>query len=237
MNFTPEHVAELRSILTTCKAVGLDAVVFADGMAMSANDKRTLALITPSPLVPPGGAKIGINRINELSKRLDLFTGEVSIEGKEGQRGEMVILTMSAGRTKAQYRCTSTSMIPHPKENADPAHSVIKLSREEAQTLFKAIKTFGAESAVLKVASSGDVHIECVDSTNDQFSTVLSTAAEFVNEAENVLFTYAAPTLSTVLEVGARDAEELQLVLGEGGSLTIDIKGRSIVVISNADED
>jgi hypothetical protein len=237
MNFSSTQVTELRSILSTCKSVGIDAVVFAAGKVMGANDKRTLAIISESLVVPAGAAPIGVGRITELSKRLDLFGDDVSIDGKEGQKGEMSQLTLSSGRTKAQFRCTSTSMIPHPKSNEDPPHCVVTLTPDEAKTLHRAIKTFAAEVAVIRITAGGEVHIECSDSTNDQYSTVLSTPAEFVGEAETVLFTYAASNLSTALEAGARESEAAELVVGEAGSITAMVKDRSVVIIPNANEE
>jgi hypothetical protein len=239
MNFSTSQVTELRSALSVCKAVGIESVVVADGKIMGANDKRTLAIIAECPIVKAGDPKIGIGRISELSKRIELFDDELVIDAKEGQRGDFVQLTLQRNRTKAQYRCTATSMIPHPKENEDPAQAVIALSKDDATSLVKAIKTFGAETALMKIASSGDVHIECADSTNDQFSTVLPQPASFVNEPSNVLFTYSAANITTVLAVAAADLqnENLELVVGENGSVTLLVKGRTIVLIPNASED
>ena len=239
MNLSTTQVSELRSALSVCKAVGIESVVVADGKIMGANDKRTLAIIAPCAVVKAGDPKIGIGRISELSKRIELFSDKLVIDAKEGQRGDFVQLTLQQERTKAQYRCTATSMIPHPKENEDPAQAVISLSKESATDLVKAIKTFGAETALVKIASTGDVHIECADSTNDQFSTVLPLPAAFVNEPSNVLFTYSASNITTVLAVAAADLqdESLALVVGENGSITLLVRGRDIVLIPNANED
>lgn len=238
MNFNQSDVEKLRSILTLCKTVGIDSVVLSEGKVMGAATSKKLAIIAQSGLEQLDTATpVGIGRLAELEKRLALFSESVAISGEVGKSGEMMRLTLSAGKSKAQFRCTATSMIKHPKENADVPLVVLTLSKAEVQQLVKAAKTFGAETIIFKISSAGDVHIECVDSTNDQFSTGTEKAAEFVEEAENVLFTYLVSYLTTVLDAGTRDADSIDLVFGQAGSITVLVKGYSLMIMPNINED
>jgi hypothetical protein len=238
MNFSDNDVAQLRAILTLCKTVGIDSVVLSGGKVMGAAASKKLAIIAQSGLEQLDTATpVGIGRLAELEKRLAIFGEKVSISGETGKSGEMMRLTLAAGKSKAQFRCSATSMIKHPKENADVPLAVVTMSKAEVAQLTKAAKTFGAETIIFKISSAGDVHIECVDSTNDQFTTGTEKPAEFVDEADNVLFTYLVSYLTTVLDVGTKDAESIDLVFGHAGSITALVRGYSLMIMPNINED
>jgi hypothetical protein len=238
MNLTESDVQKLRDILSLCKTVGIDSVVFSGGKVMGAAASKKLAIIAQSGFEQVDIATpMGIGRLVELEKRLSIFGDSVAISGEVGKSGEIMRLTMAAGKSKAQFRCTATSMIKHPKENADVPLTVVSLSKTEVQQLVKAAKIFGAETIIFKISSAGDVHIECVDSTNDQFSTGTEKNAEFVEEAENVLFTYLVSYLTTVLDVGTKDADSIDLVFGQAGSITVQVRGFTLMIMPNINED
>lgn len=237
MNFKQADVDELRRILNLCKTVGIDSIVLANGKVMGATTSRKMIIVSDTTLSIDPKVGMGIGRVSELEKRLALFGDTVAITDELGKSGEVMRLNMVAGRTKAQFRCTATSLIPHPKENADTPFAVLTLSKAEAATLVKAAKTFGAENIIFKIAASGDVHIECVDSTNDQFSTCAEKQAEFIGEVETALFTYSADYLTTVLDVGTRDADSIDLIFGQAGSITAMVRGHTLMVASNVNED
>lgn len=238
MNLTEKDVSQFRTILTLCRTVGIDSAVLVDGKVMGAASSKKLAIIAQNELkeLDPS-VPVGIGRLVELEKRLALFGDNVTIKGEVGKSGEMSRLTISSNRSKAQFRCTATSMIKYPKENVDVPLVVVSMSKAEVLHLVKAVKTFGAETIIFKITSAGDVHIECVDSANDQFSAGTEKAAEFVEEEDNVLFTYLASYLTTVLDVGTRDVDSIDLVFGHAGSITIMVKGFSLMIMPNINED
>jgi hypothetical protein len=237
MNFTAADVEELKAILALSKMVGIEGIVLADGKVMGGSSNKKVGLVSPTTLSIDPTVKVGIGRPAELEKRLAIFNGPVVMSGEVGRTGEISRLTMAAGRTKAQFRCSATSMVIHLKENVDVPMVVVTVSKEEAGTLVKAAKTFGAETIVFKISSGGDVHIECVDSTNDQFTTGTERPAEYLDEAETVLFTYQAVHLTTILDVGTRDADTLDLVFGQAGSITALVKGHTVLLAPNYNED
>lgn len=237
MNFTEQDVEQLRAILTLCKTVGIDGAVLADGKVMGAANTKKLGIISPTQLSIDPAVKVGIGRLSELEKRLTIFNGGVSMTGEIGKSGEVARLTMASGRTKAQFRCSATSMVLHPKSNEDVPVATLSMSKNEVATLVKAAKIFGAETVIFKISGSGDVHIECVDSTNDQFSTATEQLAEFVEEADPLFFTYQASYLTTVLTEGTKDVDNIDLVFGQAGSITALVKGYSLMIMPNINED
>jgi hypothetical protein len=237
MNFTEQDVEELRAILTLCKTVGIDGAVLADGKVMGAASSKKLAIISPTKLSIDPETKVGIGRLTELEKRLTIFAEGVVMTAEINKSGEVSRLTMAAGRTKAQFRCSATSMVLHPKSNDDAPVAALSLSKTEVAILVKAAKIFGAETIIFKISPAGDVHIECVDSTNDQFSTGTEKQAEFIDEADPLFFTYQASYLTTVLAEGTKDADSIDLVFGQAGSITALVKGYSLMVMPNINED
>jgi hypothetical protein len=76
------------------------------------------------------------------------------------------------------------------------------------------------------------VKLECADSGNDRFEVELEKEVEFVEDAEGIVQTYLAALFTNVLDAASKDSEEVQLVLGEAGSITTTIKGHTVLVMS-----
>jgi hypothetical protein len=237
MNFTGTDVEKLRAILTLCKTVGVDSCVLSDGKVMGMSTSRKLAIISESGLTIDPEVAVGIGRLSELEKRFGIFGDDVGIVGEIGKGGEVSRLTLQAGRSKAQFRCTATSLIKYPKENADTPFAVVSLSKAEVAQLVRGVRTFGAENIIFKISAKGDVHIEFVDSTNDHFATGTEKSAEFIGEAEAVLFTYTSSYLTTIMDVGTRDADSIDLVFGQAGSITALVRGLTLLIMPNINED
>lgn len=238
MTFTEADVEKLRAILTLCKTVGIDSCVISKGKVMGMSSSRKMAIISMTDMsIPPDRADIGIGRLVELEKRLGIFSETVSITGEVGKSGEISRLTLQSGRSKAQFRCTATSLIKHPKENADAPFAVVSMSKAEVAQFVKGARTFGAENILFKISAKGEVHIECVDSANDQFTSTTEKPAEFIDEPEATLFTYTASYLTTVMDVATKDADSIDLVFGQSGSITALVRGYTLLIMPNINED
>ena len=231
MKLTPKDIEILKSILAACKVIGVDGVVIHEGMARGAKPSLDAAILSVANLSISEALRIGIGRVAELEKRLGIFSGELEVEGKISEAGDVSLLTMSSGKTKMQFRCTSAALMKYPKSNDDQPVGIITLNRAEVSQLSKAAKTLSAETLVLQVARTGIVRLECVDSSNDRFDIELAKPIEFVEEAESVVQTYLAGLLVDVLDAGAKDAEEVTFVLGEAGSITATAKGHTLLVM------
>ena len=236
MNFTKQDVEQLRVILGVCRIGNIESFVLTDGKVRGSNDKRNMAIISDADLSLDKELKMGVGRLSDLDKRLSMFT-EVDIEYKTNSRGEVAQLTMQSGRSKAQFRCTSEAMIKYPKSNDDAALVVVTMSKAEVAQLSKATKTYGSETVLVKVGREGSVHIECADSTNDQFSIDLEKAAEFIDESEPAVFTYVASNYCTIIDAVVKDADSVDLVIGQMGSITVLVKGHTLMIMPIVNED
>lgn len=234
---TTSDIHKLRAAISAARIIDTSLVVVADGKIMGVNDKRDAAIISQLDILP-ANYKIGIGRFDELSKRLDLFGGDVEADLKTNAKEEVVLMTLISGRTKLQFRCTSLILLDrkYPKENADAPAAIICLTKDEANQLLKGTKAFGAEAIVVKVDAAGAVLLECVDSNNDRFSMSLQRAVEFVDrDPETLVFTYRADLAAKLFFEGTKDAVETSAVVGEGGSLTFVVREHTLIVMPKAD--
>lgn len=236
MKLTTNDIEKLRTALAAAKVISSDVAVIGDGKILGANAQKDAAIMSELQLSIPIEAKIGIGRLQELDKRLALFGESLEAELKQNDRGDVISITLMSGRSKMQFRCTSLNMLEkkYPKQNEDTPVVIVTLLKNEISQVSRAAKTLGAETIVIKVASSGAVHIECVDSNNDQFVINPEKQAEFVDEADTVVFVYSADRLTSLLDAGSKDYDEMALVIGEYGSLTGIIKGHSLIIMPQA---
>lgn len=232
MKLTNTDIDELKSILSACKVIGVDAIVIHQGMARGAKISLDAAILSPTSLSVSEDLRIGIGRVGELEKRLSIFSGPIEIEGKINEAGDVSMLTLSSGKTKVQFRCTNAKLMKYPKSNEDQPVALITFSKAEVQQAAKAAKTLASEKMVIQISRAGIVTLECVDSSNDRFSIELAKEVEFVEEAEGIVQTYLAGLLVDVLDAGVKDADELTIVLGEAGSITATAKSHVLLVMS-----
>lgn len=241
MKLTSSDITHLKAALSAARSVEINLVVLADGKIMGANDKYDAAIVSDLKLSIPGDIKIGIGagRVDELVKRLALFGDDVEADLKVSDKGEVSLLTFGSGRSKVQFRCTSMALLEkkYPKANADEPGAVISLSKDEVAQLVKAARGLSSEAVVIKVASSGEVMAQCSDSNNDVFSMVLNKQASFVGEPQTGVASYRAALLTSFLDAGTKGNEEMDIVIGQGGSLTGLVKQHALFIMQRSDGD
>lgn len=229
MKLTLKDVEELKAILAACKVIGVDGVVIHEGKARGAKPTLDAAILSETKLSISEALRIGIGRVAELEKRLAIFQDQVEIEGKSNEAGDVSLLTLTAGKAKVQFRCTSVNLMKYPKENSDPPFAVITLPRAEVSQVSRAVKTLGAETVVLQLGRDGVVKLECADSANDRFNVELTNKAEFIGAADSAVQTYLADLFISLLDATSQQGDA-SLVLGEAGSITATAKGHTLMV-------
>ena len=237
MKMTSADVEQLRAAFAVCRTAGIDAVVITDNQVRGIAPTAKMAIISPVKLSFDSTMKIGIGRIGEFEKRLAIFSGEIDIDGKVNDSNEVSVLTMKSGRSTIQFRCTAERMIKYPKSNDDEPVCTITASKTEVAQLARAVKTLGAETLTLAIARDAGVKFECSSPTNEAFASELSKPAEFENDPQGIVHIYEGDRFATVLDAAARDADEVSIVLGELGSLTLMIKGHMLVAVAEANQE
>lgn len=242
MKLTSTDVNRLRNALAAAKIINADLAVLAGGKIMGTNDKTEAAIISELKLSIPETTRIGFGsgRLQEFEKRLMLFGDQVDAELKvNDSTGDVSLITLQSGRSKVQFRCTSLSLLDrkYPQENADQPHVMVTIAKAEIGQLSRAAKTLGAETIVIKVGRDGDVRVECADSNNDQFVVGLERVAEFVGDVEPTVFIYSADRLCALLDAGAKDYDEMVVIIGEGGSLTGIVRSHTLIIMPQTNGD
>jgi hypothetical protein len=233
MKLTAEDTQRLLNVITTCAVGGIESIVIEDGFVRGANPDKTFAIISDHE-VPKFPQKIGISRINSLKSRIDLFSDNPNtvIEAKESERGEISSIEISAGRNKAQFRCTSTMLIKAPKSiNDEEVHGII-LNKAELKIVLNALKVMGAKTVQLIIKKEGNVTVGVADENNDLFSAALETPAQLKDgkEADSVVHYYHAPIFHSVVRT-LSDAEVAGFIVGESGTLRTKINGHDVIVL------
>lgn len=239
MKLTATDTAHLLNVLKTCSVGGIESIIIEDGFVRGANPDKTFAIISNHE-IPKFPQKIGISRINSLKSRIDLFSNNPNtvIEAKESERGEISSIEISAGRNKAQFRCTSTMLIKAPKSiNDEEVHGII-MNKEELKIILNSLKVMGAKTVQLIIKKDGIVTVGVADESNDLFLATLETPAVLKDgkESDSVVHYYHANIFHSVIRTVA-EAEVAGFIVGESGTLRTKIDGHDVIVLPKINDD
>lgn len=237
MKLSKQEAIKLNQVLSTCALGAIDSITIDDGVVRGISEGKTCAIISDHE-APAFGQKIGISRIGLLRQRLDLFLTEtdLSIDAKDNDRGEVSSLEISAGKSKVQYRCTSTALIKAPKSINDKTNSIITLDKSELQMVLNAIRVMGAKRITLIIKTGKDVSFEATDSTNDKFTVTLKTQAELIDEedAETCVHHYPTEVLGPLLKAAVTE-QGVSCSIGQAGSLVLLVNNHTMYIFSQID--
>lgn len=237
MKLSQDQLIQLKRALDTCKIVNIESAVISEGKIRGAAITKDVAIISDLDVLD-GDIKLGIGRIPELKKRLDLYGSDANIELVKNDKSDVTQINIAAGKSKMQFRCTAERQIRYPKSNDDVPFAVVFFTKEEIQQLCKATKTLGAASIVLHSTRNGDLRVECAEeSTNDKFALELANSADFIDDVSGFIFTYKSTNLISALD-SCNKEERVTLTIGESGSITMPINGFTIMLMPqiNGDE-
>lgn len=239
MKFTSsQDIVNLLNILTTCAVGGIESVIIEDGLVRGINEARTFVIISDNS-VPKFSQKIGLSRLTSLRQRIDLFSHDTTtvIEAKESERGEISSLEISAGRNKAQFRCTSTMLIKAPKVINDVELCDVTFSKDELKMALSAVKVMGGKTVQLIIKKDTSVTLSVTDDTNDAFNMIL--AAPALNKksecTDSVVHYYFADMFHAMLRANS-DCDELVITVGQVGTIRTKINGHNIIVMPKINE-
>lgn len=236
MKLSSADIKNLSCILATCHVGSIDSIIIEDGRVRGMNDERSFVIVSDTnvPVLP---IKIGISRLKELKQRIDMFSGsDIQISLNSNDRGEVSAMDISAGRSKVQFRCASTSLIKAPKSiNDEHAHSII-IERDELKLILNAIKVMGTATLQITIKKSGEVFIGASDVTNDAFNIELTQKAHAVISSDSVVHYYFADSFSQAMRVNS-EASENELLIGEMGTIRTQLNGHQIVLMPKINDE
>lgn len=236
MNFSAPDIQLLKSAFAACSAVGIDTVFINDAQIRGTNQTTNINIISPLKLSLDPKTGLGIGSISALSARLGLFGDEPVISAT--LKDDVVsLLNIGGGRSKIQFRCTAERLIRYPKANQDVEMVYVRLKKHEIAQLVKAVKALSAETFVLIINAAGAVSLEATSPQNETFSLQIEDPAEFENDACSVVHTYEGSQVTALLSAAVKTADEMVMVVGEYGSLTVQVNGCTMVATPHANHE
>lgn len=236
MKLSQENINHLKEILSICSVTGIDSIIIENGAVRGETPTKTCAIVSDIN-VPKFSQKIGLSRLTALRSRFDLFSSkELMVDAKETDRGEISQLEISSGKSKVQFRCTSTSLIKAPKSINDRHDFNIFMGKDEVKAVLDAVRVMGAKKIIL-IISKGTVTFKISDESNDSFSMELSTPAEIINDESSAVITYSSQILPAVLKFAAQDLDMICIRIGEKGTAKLNMIHRDVAVLPDMNEE
>lgn len=234
---TQDLVDFFENIISVCSAVNIDSIIIEDGMIRGINDEKNCVILSSSNIPNLGTSKLGLARMSVLAARINVLKSSknFNIEAVVNNKDEITHLRLSGGGAKVEFRCAAPSIIKAPKAVNDAPCWRLEISKEQAEMVISAVRVMGAKTIVI-AKKGGSAIIECSDSNNDVFSITLEKNPEWVNEENSspaVAFAYYYP--ANILLSLLKQKQACELTIGENGTLTSQINGHFLTVISKVD--
>jgi hypothetical protein len=234
MNLTPEAVTALDSLLQTASAVGIEKLIIGNGLIRGVDEKKTVAVVTDKGVPELDGKSMTVNRIKQLLQRMNLAKAQGPLEitvtvAANGQ--DISLLDLKGGKSKSQFRCASLEAVKGvPKGMSDPAVWNIKLNSKMVALIAQAEASTDSNGITLASKDGKTVSVELVDTVHkDVLSIELDDEATWVGAvpAATTSFCnkYTTKALLALLREASKDTEVIELRIGSGGLLMVDVGG------------
>ena len=238
MKLATDSIAKLDVLLQTALTAGIKKLIVEDGKIRGIDEKQTVVIITSDNVPDFEGKQVAINRLESLAARLNLVKsqGLVEIEATEASNGtDISILDLSAGKTKAQFRCASVEAVKGvPKNVADTLVWEIKIDSKVLPTISQAVNAMGAESVTVACKDGKTVSIELVDTNKDVFTMDLTDPAEWIGTGSaqsSFCQKYPAKTFVTLVKEALKVSDPLSMFMGEGGIFSFKVNGLTFFML------
>ena len=238
MKISNTDLQNLHNLLVTCGVGGIDQVVLDDGWARGVNPDGTCLIVSNQQVPKFGEYKAGLSYIGKLRQRLELFApggqipDDVSVSVVLSERvPEVTRLVLSRGRDKLEWNCSPASMIKAPKGVNDEAACIISINKQQLKLMLDGLRLIDVGRLVLSVRPDGTTTFQIAGSGENLVITN-DTNAELVAELDQSMVHYYQPAgLAAVLRAVG---EEATLAVGLGGSITVIVRGHTLIVIPQA---
>ena len=238
MKLSSDSISRLDTLIQNAMIGGITKLVIADGKIRGVDAKQTVVIVTKDNVPDFDGKSIGINRIEQLSARINLVKtqGPLNIEATVSTSGQDIsILDLNSGKTKAQFRCASVEAVKGvPKNIADVLVWEVKVAAKFLPTLIQGISAMSSETVTIASRDGKVVSFECVDTNKDVFTTDMVDEATWIGAdapGSSFCWKYSAKTLIALLREATKNSDGVMIQLGQGGILLIKVNGIDFFVI------
>lgn len=239
MKLSTDAIAQLDQLVQTAMIAGLKKLVIEPGKVRGIDEKQSVVIISTTNVPDLNGKQVGINRIDQLSARINLVKaqGDLAIDATESQSNaaDIALLELSVGKTKAQFRCASVEAVKGvPKNITDTLVWEIKVGGKVLPTISQGISAMSSEQLTIASRDGLTVSFECVDTNKDVFTTDAEEAPVWTGTGPagtSFCQKYPAKTLLALIKEALKTEPQVTLRLGEGGILNLEVNKLNIYVI------
>jgi hypothetical protein len=239
MQLNKDTIAQLDQLVQTAMIAGLKKLVIEPGKVRGIDEKQSVVIISTTNVPDLNGKQIGINRIDQLSARINLVKsqGDLTIVTTESQQNtaDIALLDLSVGKTKAQFRCASVEAVKGvPKNITDTLVWEIKVSGKILPTIAQGIAAMGTDHLTIASRDGKTVSFECVDTNKDVFTTDAEDPPVWTGTgpaASSFCQKYPAKTLLALIKEALKIDPKIALRIGEGGILNLGVNNFNFYVI------
>lgn len=224
MKLSTDSIKKLDLLIQTSLTAGIKKLVIESGKIRGIDEKQSVVIVSTDNVPDFNGKQIGINRLESLAARLNLVKGqgdfEIDASESTHNTSDIALLDLSAGKTKAQFRCASVEAIKGvPKNIADVPVWEMQIDSKVIPIITQAIAAMGAEAVTIASKDGKTVSIELVDGNKDIFTTNFAETLTYIGpNAADTSFCqkYPAKTFVSLLKEAMKGADPLTVQLGSG---------------------
>lgn len=240
MKLSPGSVAELDQLLQTALIAGLKKIIVEPNKMRGVDEKQSVVLLT-NRSIDLDNHNLAITRIDQLAARINLVKsqGGLDIDASPSTTTvngvpDISQLSMSCGRTKAEYRCAAVETTKGvPKNSTDVMHWEIELTTTLLPTLISGVAAMSAEALMIASVDGKSYSFQCVDVHHDVFKTDVDLAPIKLNAAasDTFSFKYPAKTVFSLAKEALKSSPTIKIQLGEKGMFSIKVNGLDFFVV------
>lgn len=236
MQLSNSDLSTIKKLLDTCRIAGIDNVLVSTELISGLADSGKTAIIAKNQI--DSEFAIGISDCDALLKRFGIFGDAPITASLEGRNNQFSQVILKSGRSKVDFRCRDPQSIRAPKENPDEVFCQLSITGDEVKQINSAINALGATILSINITRAKTVTIEVQTAGHETFTVDLGIEPEFEGAVSTFNQSYDAKILAKILtSVKQTQDSGAALVVGANGSITVDINGFDVIVLSNIDTD
>lgn len=237
MKLNKEDIVNLVQAIDVCTVGGIEDVVIEEGNIFGVNQSKTFAIISNFK-IPNLGQKAGITKIASLKSILDVFKDkDLFLETEETDRGEIRLFTIKSGKSKADFRCTNTSLLKPPRKINDEGFCEISVIKSEMAEMLSMLKVIGPTTVTLSVMKNGNVSLAGNGNGGNTFRCDVESKADFRSDEQTVTHHYETGIFSSLIRAMNNSYDSYGLFLGENGTLSCVLNGHRVTMLATIDGD
>lgn len=238
MKLSVDSLARLDLLVQTAMIGNIKKLIIEQNQIRGIDEKQLVVIITDQNVPDFEGKSVGINRLEQLNARLSLIKsqGDLEVEATVSPNGaDISIFDLKSGKATAQFRCASTESVKGvPKKISDTLVWKITIDSKIVPTIIQASSAMATDFLTIASRNGKSVSIEFIDSNKDVFTMECEQPAEWIGSgaaATSFCQKYQVKILIALIKEALKLSPTVELKLGEGGIMSINVNGFDFYVI------